>query len=61
MGHQVLECDFCGRHVIEGRNDWECICGAVYISGKTKDWVKPDKIKIKESTVIKPLGFVILF
>ena len=63
MGHDVLRCDLCGTDVMEGRNKWECNCGAVCIPGKTKGWEMPSNhLKKKLVTVIdKPLNFIIMF
>lgn len=46
MGHDILRCDYCSTDVMEGRNEWECSCGAIYIPGITKGWeLKPKKEK----------------
>ena len=29
MGHSVVRCNYCGKDIMEGRNDWKCDCGAV--------------------------------
>lgn len=29
MGHSVVRCNYCGKDIMEGRNDWQCDCGAV--------------------------------
>jgi hypothetical protein len=40
MGNDILKCGFCGSHVIEGHNDWECDCGAVCSFETGFKWVK---------------------
>lgn len=38
MGHSVITCDFCKSMVMEGRNTWECDCGAKYKEGVDGKW-----------------------
>lgn len=38
MGHSVITCGFCKSMVMEGRNTWECDCGAKYKEGVDGKW-----------------------
>lgn len=49
MGHDILRCDFCGNDVMEGRNDWECSCGAICDYSTKFKWEKPKNKPINKS------------
>ena len=52
---------YCSTDVMEGRNEWECSCGAIYIPGITKGWeLKPKKEKEKSNKENKVLDFIIM-
>jgi hypothetical protein len=52
MGHSVLTCDFCDSSVMEGRNDWECDCGA-YCNEST-GWVWKNEEGLTKSQLQQP-------
>lgn len=68
MGHDIVRCDFCGKDVMEGRNDWECDCGAICDQSTNYRWEKKvtkknksnsekfnsiiDKIKLKPDLIL---------
>lgn len=48
MGHDVIKCLFCGDLVMEGRNDWECDCGAVCSEATKFAWKKQNPKDVGE-------------
>lgn len=49
MGYDIIRCDFCKKDVMEGRNNWECECGAYCDSTTNYSWVKSKKSKESNS------------
>jgi len=54
MGHQVLECFFCGSYVMEGHSDWECKCGAICNAQTRYIWEKEKTLRTTRCSCSDP-------